>query len=447
MHDPDGNEHGTGAPSMSAADSAGRVRPWEPAIAEGRAPGGGSEATDGDAAPDRLQTVAWFNCFCGVAGDMALGALLDAGADPDAVRDILAGLEVPGWELVVSKTLRGGITATDVRVEVAESGVVRTAAHILGLIAEADLPERVRRRALATFGALATVEARLHGRPVEQVHFHEVGGLDAIVDIVGTCAALEVLDVGEVHVGPIAQGQGMIRSAHGHLPIPAPATVELLRGAPTFGTDVPLELTTPTGAALMAALATRFGTMPAMTVAAVGYGAGDRELPDRPNVTQVVVGRGAAALSAGQEVQLLETNVDDVTGETLAYTVELLLQAGAHDAWITPVVMKKGRPAHTVSVLTDPALAGKLADVLLAETGSLGVRATTMQRWPRARTVAEVHVDGLPVRLKVAPNRVKVEHGDAAAVAAETGRPLREVVELATAAWRRRFGSSEPHDG
>lgn len=385
---------------------------------------------------DGATTVAWFNCFCGVAGDMALGALLDAGADPDSVREILGGLEVPGWELVVNPTLRGGVSATDVKVIVADSGVVRTAAHILGLISEAELPGRVRRRALGVFGALATVESQLHRRPVEQVHFHEVGGLDAIVDIVGTCAALEVLDVGEVHVGPIAQGQGMIRSAHGHLPIPAPATAELLRGAPVFGTEVPLELTTPTGAALMAALATRFGAMPAMNVSAVGYGAGDRELPDRPNVTQVVVGEVAASLSAGQDVQLLETNVDDVTPETLAHAVERLLGAGAHDAWVTPVVMKKGRPAHVLSVLADPAVAGALADVMLAETGSLGVRAAALQRWPRARTTEQVHVDGLPVRLKIAAGRVKVEYDDAVRVAATSGRPLREVMELALEAWR-----------
>ncbi|MCY3925530.1 MAG: nickel pincer cofactor biosynthesis protein LarC [bacterium] len=420
MHDPDGagaltvvGDAAAGTPERAAAD--------------------GSEGT-----------VAWFNCFCGVAGDMALGALIDAGADADAVVDILGGLEVQGWELVVSPTLRGGIASSDVTVRVSESGVVRTASHILGLVGEAELPERVRRRALAVFRALATTEAQLHGRSVEQVHFHEVGALDAIVDVVGTCAALEVLDVAEVHVSPIAQGHGMIRSAHGHLPIPAPATVELLRGAPTFGTDVPLELTTPTGAALMAALASRFGAMPPMTVESVGYGAGDREIADRPNVTQVVIGRAEAALSAGQEVQLLETNVDDVTGETLAYTIEALLGAGAHDAWITPVVMKKGRPAHVVSALADPALASGLADVLLAETGSLGLRATTLQRWPRARATAEVYVDGLPVRLKVAPGRVKVEHDDAAEVAAATGRPLREVSELAIEAWRRPHAAPEP---
>jgi hypothetical protein len=401
-----------------------------PAPGDGIGPAVGVEP----AGPPR--TVAWFNCFCGIAGDMALGALLDAGADPDAVREILAGLGVPGWELVVAGTLRGGIVATDVKVDVAESGVVRTATHILGLIEEADLPDRVRRRALAVFGALGEVEARLHGRPVEQVHFHEVGGVDAIVDIVGVCAALEVLDVGEVHVGPIAQGQGMIRTAHGHLPIPAPATAELLRGAPVFGTGVNLELTTPTGAALMAALATRFGTMPAMSVAAVGYGAGDRELDDRPNVAQVVIGETATPLGTGQQVQLLETNVDDVTGETLAHAIDRLLAAGAHDAWVTPVVMKKGRPAHVLSVLGDPATAGALADVMLAETGSLGVRAVALQRWPRARSETEVLVDGHPVRLKVASARVKVEYDDAARVAALSGRPLREVMDLAREAWR-----------
>lgn len=397
-----------------------------------------------DAGAPTVPAVAWFNCFCGVAGDMALGALVDAGAEADAVRDILAGLALPGWELLVSPTLRGGIAASDVTVRVSESGVVRTASHILGLIGDADLPERVRRRALAVFRALATTEARLHRRPVEQVHFHEVGGLDAIVDVVGTCAALEVLDVSEVYVSPIAQGQGMIRSAHGHLPIPAPATIELLRGAPTFGTDVPLELTTPTGAALMRALASGFGAMPAMTVSSVGYGAGDRDLQDRPNVTQVVIGRSEATLSAGQEVQLLETNVDDVTGEMLAYTTGALLQAGALDAWITPVVMKKGRPAHVVSALVDPALAAGVADVMLTETGSLGIRATTLQRWPRSREQVEVHVDGLRVRLKVAPGRVKVEHDDAAAVAAATGRPLREVTELAVEAWQRPHAVPEP---
>ena len=391
--------------------------------------------------------LAWFNCFCGVAGDMALGALIDAGADVEAVQDILDSLKVQGWELVVTPTLRGGISATDVTVEVSESGVVRTAAHILALVDGAALPDRVRRRALAVFRALANVESELHGRPPEQVHFHEVGGLDAIIDIVGTCAALEALDIDEVHVSPIAHGQGMVRTAHGHLPVPAPATVGLLRGVPSFGTDVPFELTTPTGAALMASLGSRFGVMPPMTVEEVGYGAGDREVADRPNVTQVVLGRAEASLATGQEAQLLETNVDDVTGETLAYTVEALLRAGAHDAWITPIHMKKGRPAFTVSALADPALAAALAEVMLDETGSLGVRATTLQRWPRERNHVEVYVEGHPVRLKVSPGRVKVEYDDAAAAAIATGLPLRRITRLALESQRRPHAAPEPPAG
>ena len=207
--------------------------------------------------------LAWFHCFSGIAGDMALGSLVDAGADIDAVRRMLETLPVGGWELEAEPVLRGGIAGTAIHVHVRESTVVRTAAHIQGLVTEARLPERVQQRALATFGALAEAEGRLHRRPPEQVHFHEVGGVDAIIDVVGTCVALELLDVDEVRSSAVTTGIGMIRSAHGQLPNPAPAVVELLRGALTQGIDVPVELTTPTGAALLAALSRAFGPMPA----------------------------------------------------------------------------------------------------------------------------------------------------------------------------------------
>jgi pyridinium-3,5-bisthiocarboxylic acid mononucleotide nickel chelatase len=231
-----------------------------------------------------------------------------------------------------------------------------------------------------------------------------------------------------------------VRAAHGLLPNPAPAVVGLLEGAPTHGIDVPMELTTPTGAALLAATVTEWGPMPALRIETSGFGAGSREIDGRPNAVQVVVGHAAAAsaddagqvgVSPGQPVALLEANVDDVTGEVLAHTVTLLLDAGAHDAWVTPVVMKKGRPAHVVTALADPALAPQVAVVLAAETGSLGVRGTTLERWPRARSVDTVEVSGLPVRVKVSPGRAKVEHDDAARVARRTGAPLREVVARA----------------
>lgn len=396
-----------------------------------------------------MTTVAWFHCFAGIAGDMALGSLLDAGADLDEVRALLGRLPVSGWELEVEATMRGGIAATRAVVHAADDGVVRTYAHISGLVDEARLPQRVRDRAQAAFATLAEVEGRLHRRPTEQVHFHEVGSLDAIVDVVGTCAALEVLGVGEVWASPVATGTGMVRTAHGVLPNPAPAVVELLRGAPTYGRDVQVELTTPTGAALLAASVTGWGPLPPMTVTTTGFGAGTRDLEGLPNLTQVVIGEGRTAPQAaqppgsgkGQPVVLLEVNVDDATGETLAHAVVGLLDAGAHDAWITPIVMKKGRPAHTVSALVDPALATQVAQMMVAETGSLGVRGQSLERWPSARDAGEVDVDGVPVRVKVSPGRVKIEHDDAVRAARRTGLPLREVVSRAEEAWRRREAS------
>lgn len=391
-----------------------------------------------------MTRAAWFHCFAGIAGDMALGSLLDAGADEREVVGLVERLPVPGWKVETTATMRNGIAATALTVHAEETGIVRTHGHIVALIEEGRLPDRVRDRALAVFGALAEAEGRLHRRPPSQVHFHEVGGIDAIVDVVGTCAALEVLGIDVVFASSVATGTGMIRSAHGVLPNPAPAVVELLRGAPTYGREVGVELTTPTGAALLAAMVSGWGPMPAMTIEATGFGAGARELADLPNLTQVVVGTVTdAALDAGQPVVLLEANVDDATGETLAHTVTALLEAGAHDAWVTPIVMKKGRPAYTVSALADPALAGQVAARLTAETGSLGVRGSRLERWPAPRSSGEVEVGGLPVRVKVSPGRTKAEHDDVARVARITGLPLRQVRFEAERAWRDSTGPDD----
>ena len=381
---------------------------------------------------------AWSHCFSGIAGDMALGALVDAGADGDEVVELLDRLPVGGWKLEFEPVLRCGLAATRARVHAEETTVHRTAGNITAMIEEADLPERVTRRALATFNALAEVEGRLHNRPPSQVHFHEVGAIDSIVDVVGTCAALEVLGIEEVHASSVATGTGMVRSAHGLIPVPAPATVGLLAGAPTPGTDVPFELTTPTGAALLVATASSWGPMPAMVVEASGFGAGSRDLDGRPNVTQVVVGEPVATAEPGQPVTLLEVNVDDATGETLAHAVAECLEAGAHDAWVTPIVMKKGRPAHVVSTLCDPSRVGAVAAVLTAETGSLGVRGRPLERWPAARSMDEVEVGGERSGMKVTSGRAKVENDDAARAARRLGLPLREVVSRAEEAWRRR---------
>jgi uncharacterized protein (TIGR00299 family) protein len=382
-----------------------------------------------------MTTVAWWHCFSGIAGDMALGSLVDAGVGLDQIERELVALPIGGWTLEARPVLRAGLAATQVLVHVQESTVVRTHSHIVGLITEARLPPRARERALATFALLAEVEGRLHRRPPAQVHFHEVGGIDAIIDIVGTCVALELLGIDEIRASPVAQGTGVVRSAHGLLPNPSPAVVELLRGAPTYGTDSPSELTTPTGAALLAALGSGWGPMPAMEITTVGRGAGGRDPSGVPNLVQVVIGTlaapGAGSAPAGAPMVLIESNVDDVTGETLADTVAALMGAGAADAWITPIVGKKGRPAHVVSVLGDPSAAGTLRAILMAETGTLGVRIQTVARWAASRHMGDVEVDGYPVRVKLSPGRIKAEHDDASRVASRTGRPVRDVARRA----------------
>ncbi|MHB1711333.1 MAG: nickel pincer cofactor biosynthesis protein LarC [Acidimicrobiales bacterium] len=436
--------------------------------------GGGDHL--GEAPTGGPRRVAWFHCFAGIAGDMALGSLLDAGADLDQVLGLLARLPFGGWALKAEPVLRGGIAATRAVVTTSDTAAVRTYAHIVGLVEVARLPPRMERRALATFAALAEVEARLHRRPLDQVHFHEVGGHDTIVDIVGTVAALEVLGIDEIESSPVATGMGMVRSAHGMLPNPAPAVVALLEGVPMWGRDLPMELTTPTGAALLAALATGFGPLPPMLVAANGFGAGSRELDELPNLTQVVIGAridrtigvlapdrlgpadgvgqpgssggfpapggaggvGHPGADSGQPVIHLETNVDDVTGEQLAHAVAMLLEAGAHDAWLSPVVMKKGRPGSVVHVLCDPSNCARLRAVLRDETGSLGVRGTTAERWPSARTFDTVEVDGNLIRMKVSLGRAKAEHDDVVRAARRSGLTLREIAFRSEAAWRER---------
>jgi len=432
--------------------------------------------------------VAWFHCFAGIAGDMALGSLIDAGADVDEVRALLERLPLSGWSLEAAPVSRGGIAAHQAIVSVTDSVVVRTYAHIVGLIEEARLPARVTERSLATFAVLAAVESRLHRRPIEQVHFHEVGGHDTIIDIVGVAAALEVLGVDDIETSPVATGLGVVRAAHGLLPNPAPAVVGLLEGIPTWGRDLAVELTTPTGAALLAALAVGTGPLPAMVIEASGFGAGSRELTELPNCTQVVIGsrvparergsRGSAAaevrlagrqamprvragvgtvgpartgdvvpdVGPGQPVFFLEANLDDVTGEQLAHTIQQLLDAGAHDAWLTPVVMKKGRPGTTIHVLCDPVDAPSLRSLLRSETGTLGVRGGEIERWPVARHTDTVEVEGCLVRVKVSADRCKAEHEDVARVARQLGLPLRAVAHSAEQAWEagRVAPTSEP---
>ena len=377
--------------------------------------------------------VLYFDCFSGAAGDMILGALIDAGASEEAVRASLDALQVSGWELRFESTTRAGLRATKAEVEVEPGPGSRRYADIESTIHGAPLDDGVTQRALATFRALAEAEARVHGVAVGEVHLHEAGALDAIVDVVGSSAALESIDPQLVVTSPIATGHGFISSAHGRLPIPAPAVVELLSGATLIerGTD---ELITPTGAAILATATDRFGSMPPMRLSATGYGAGTLD-PEVPNVVRVMIGELDEA--EGTPALLIECNIDDMSPELIPYVIERSMAAGAQDAWSTSIQMKKGRPALKLAVLTTHADADSIMEVLFTETSTLGVRMTPADKRELDREWADADVEGYTVRVKLGRYEGRVvtaspEYEDASKVARLTGLPLKEVYRRAT---------------
>ncbi|MCA8920769.1 MAG: nickel pincer cofactor biosynthesis protein LarC [Planctomycetes bacterium] len=370
----------------------------------------------------------------GVAGDMLLGALTAAGASLEALQASVTELGL-GARLEVSTTHRRGLLAHRVQVSGPESPPHRAWRDVRALLGGLPLPERARARALAAFAALAEAEAAVHGAEVEEVHFHEVGAIDAIVDVVGTCLALELLGVDTVSASAFPLGQGSVAAAHGRLPVPVPAVLELLarRGAPSVPGQAARELVTPTGAALVTTLAGTFGAQPAGTVRAVGYGAGAREAaPGEPaNLTRAVLLEPAAA-TPEDEVVVLEANLDDQEPEQVAHAAEALLAAGALDAFLTPVLMKKGRPGAVLSALCAPADAERLTELLLRETTSLGVRSRRERRRILPRWQREVPTRFGPVQVKFALRpggelSAAPEFESCKRVAAEAGVPLRRV--------------------
>jgi uncharacterized protein (TIGR00299 family) protein len=382
---------------------------------------------------------AYFDCFAGVAGDMVLGALLDAGGSADALRAGLAGVPLDPFELEVAAVERGGIGATQVTVRTGAPATARAWGSLRGTLAEADLPALVRERALATFARLAEAEARVHRRPLDEVHFHEVGAVDAVVDVVGAALLLHDLGVTEVWASPVATGSGLQRGEHGVLPVPAPAVLELLRGAPVHAGGVAAELTTPTGAAILAASATRFDELPPMRVARVGHGAGSRQHHELPNLLRVILGERVADAAGGDGGLLLEANLDDMTPELAPWVLERLLEAGAADVWFTPIHMKRGRPGITLSVLCAPGTEAAVRALLWRETSTLGVRGLPVRKWMLERRVVEVELPGGKVRVKLGLDAGQVvnvapEYADCARLAGQTGRPLKDVMARAQAA-------------
>ncbi len=401
-----------------------------------------------------MPTAIYFDCFSGISGDMAIGALLDAGLPLDALRAELGKLDLPGWSIDAERGVKGYLAGTRAIVHAPEQAAHRHLSDVRALIEASALAPEVRARCVHMFGLLAEAEGQVHGIPAEAVHFHEVGALDAIVDVVGVVAGLALLGVDEVYASPLPLGSGWVRAAHGLLPIPAPATLALLAaaGAPTLPDDTPAELVTPTGAALLAGLATF--RRPALRLAQVGYGLGARDL-ERPNALRIWLGetgaRGQGPGARGQKISeegarpptpdprplvLLETNIDDQPAEQLAYAVERLLELGALDAWLAPIQMKKGRAGALLAALVPPELEEAAVTAMMRETTTLGVRRRAVERHVCEREIVMVATPLGPVRLKRKRWRgeelgAAPEYEDCARLAREHGLPLREVYQIA----------------
>ena len=378
---------------------------------------------------------------------MTLGALVDAGCNLAEMEAHLRRLPVSGWKISSEKVVRRGFRATQVKVESSDPQRRRSLSDILQLIERAGLPLPIAERAARIFRRLGEAEALVHGMPIEKVHFHEVGAVDAIVDIVGAATGFEQLGVEEFFCSALNVGGGRVDTQHGNLPVPAPATAELLRGAPTYSNGIQRELVTPTGAAIVATMASQFGPQPAMTVAAIGLGAGSAELAEQPNVLRLFIGetaaRGADATLSGpvldEDIIVLEANLDDMSPQVYGYFAERALEAGALDVFSIPVQMKKNRPGQLVMVLCKPADREKLSDLLFRETTTLGVRQSNVKRRTLQRESIAVETSFGSIRMKIARLNGQIlnvapEYEDCQKVAAERGVPLKQV--LAEAAFQ-----------
>jgi uncharacterized protein (TIGR00299 family) protein len=381
--------------------------------------------------------IGWLDLSAGASGDMLLGALLDAGVPLDVPAAAIATLAVESIRLETEPVTRHGLGATRVHVHTPPSDEHRTWADVRALLLAADLPTPVRQGALAVFERLAVAEGRVHRVSPEDVHFHEVGALDALADVVGVVAAFAHLGLTRLTASPVALGSGSASSAHGVVPIPGPAVLELLAGIPVVAGVVPAEMCTPTGAALAAELVSEWSALPAMRVSSTGMGAGGRDPVELPNVVRLVLGEPADAAPSGPAV--LETNIDDLDPRLWPGVLDALFAAGASDAWLTPILMKKGRPAHTLSVLCQPEAVPDVQAAVFATTTTIGLRVAPVGKVALDRTASSVEVLGGRVGVKIAMAggrvvNVSVEYEDVAALARTSGLPVKEVLRAATAA-------------
>lgn len=380
--------------------------------------------------------LAYLDCVSGISGDMTLGALVDLGVDLAAIQAGIDSLGLPSCQLVTEEVKRHGFRATNLTVQHEPEHAHRHLHHITDMIDGSTLTVSQKKLATDIFTALAEAEAKVHGSTLQKVHFHEVGAVDSIADIVGAAIGFDLLGVDTVVSSPIPTGFGFIKIAHGRVSIPAPATAELLKGIPLASCNVEAELTTPTGAAIVKTLASSFGPLPAMTIEEIGIGAGDKEFKEQGNVLRIIVGKTTAAALSDQ-VEVLETNLDDTTGEVIGHTVHALLDAGALDVYTTPIHMKKNRPATKLTILCSTDKKSQLESILFRETTTLGIRHWTAGRRILTREAASVETDWGIIAGKriVGPDgqlRFSPEYEACAEVASREGVPLRDVMRSAT---------------
>jgi pyridinium-3,5-bisthiocarboxylic acid mononucleotide nickel chelatase len=381
--------------------------------------------------------IGWLDLAAGASGDMLLGALVDAGVPLEVPARAVAALGVETVGLTTEQVTRHGLGATRVHVHAPPTAMHRTWADVRSLLVDADLAGEVRAGTLAVFERLAVAEGRVHRTDPDAVHFHEVGALDALADVVGVVAGFTHLALDRLTASPVALGSGSARGAHGVVPVPGPAVLELLAGAPVLAGPVPAETCTPTGAALLAELVDEWTTLPSLRVRRTGVGAGDRDPEELPNVVRLVLGEPADARPPGPVV--LEANIDDLDPRLWPGVLDALFAAGASDAWLTPIVMKKGRPAHMLSALCPAAAVAAVQAAVFATTSTIGLRIVPVGKVALERTTTSVEVLGAPVGVKVARSdgrtvNVSVEYEDVAALAREQGLPVKEVLRAATAA-------------
>ncbi len=391
--------------------------------------------------------VLYLDMMAGISGDMMLGALADLGVPMDLIRENVARLEVEPVDIVERRVSQNGISAVKIDVRPEAPGPVRTFANIRNIIERGELKAEVKERSLRIFQTLADAEGKIHAKHPDQVHFHEIGAADSIVDIVGTALGLDWLGADEIHASPVPLGTGMVKTKHGVLPVPVPAVTEILRGVPVYSSGIPTEIVTPTGAAILKTCVDQFGPLPAMELEMVGYGAGYKDL-DVPDLLRILVGTAMGEVSVRERALLITTNIDDMNPELYEYVMEKLFAAGASDVWLAPIQMKKTRPATSLHVLVPPAEVEKVKEIIFEETNTLGLRVSEVEKEALERDYLEVDTGYGEVRVKIGRKGARVvnlapENADCQKVARDSGVPLKEIYDLAIAGARRLLGERE----